>query len=143
MLPELAVAYVVGAAAAGGLLCAHTHVASKRSRSKEMSNLQNNLSLLGLYWSERSSQALKLEEGNPRDEHQRYMRDLLIFGFMGVALSWVGFFFHFVIFISMKYIAVPRIERDLFSSRLAREKLTFVDVENELARLRATHHGLT
>lgn len=138
MIPEIAAAYVTGLVPSSALTGLHLFLFRRKIKSKEMICLQNNLQKVNLFWSESSGEISTLEQGTPALSERKYFRNVIIFGVIFFFLSWIGFFVQLLIMISLRYLAMPRVERALFQSRLAKELMTEAEVRIELQLLRGT-----
>lgn len=103
-----------------------------------MKVLQVNLQKVNLFWSESNGEISTLEQGTPAQSERRYFRSVIIFGVIFFFLSWIGFFVQLLIMISLRYLAMPRLERALFASKLARDEMSEKQVRDELQLLRGT-----
>ncbi len=152
MAPELGAAYLVGFLPNFGLTGLHLWLARRRQQSPATQNLQNNLASVNLTWNETKAelQALPLnatkEQLAEKQAHdlEQYNRTALIFGALCAGLSWLGFFFQLLMMASLRFLANPRSEKFLRSSRLCtRADLPTKDVLEILAQLQSlTGHAL-
>lgn len=138
MIPEIAAAYVAGLVPSSALTGLHLFLFRRKIKSKEMRCLQINLQKVNLFWSESNGEISTLEQGTPTLSERKYFRNVLIFGVIFFFLSWIGFFVQLLIMISLRYLAMPRVERALFASRLAADELSEAEVRSELQLLRGT-----
>lgn len=138
MIPEMAAAYLTGLVPSAALTALHLYLFRRKIKSNEMTCLQTNLQKVNLFWSESNGEISTLEQGTPAQSERKYFRNVLIFGVFFFFLSWIGFFVQLLIMISLRYLAMPRVERALFASRLAAEELSEADVRKELQLLRGT-----
>jgi hypothetical protein len=138
MVPEVAAAYIAGLVPSSALTALHLFLFRRKIKSQEMQTLQANLHKVNLFWSESNGEISTLEQGTPTQSERKYFKNVLIFGVIFFFLSWIGFFVQLLIMISLRYLAMPRVERALFASRLAKEYLTEVEVRSELQILRGT-----
>lgn len=136
MAPELAAVYVVGLVPSASLTALHLFLFRRKIKSEEMQTLQVNLQKVNLFWSESNGEISTLEQGTPAQSERKYFRNVIIFGIIFFFLSWIGFFVQLLIMISLRYLAMPRVERALFASRLAEEDLIESEVRKELQILR-------
>ena len=138
MIPEIAAAYVTGLVPSSALTALHLYLFRRKIKSKEMHCLQSNLQKVNLFWSESNGEISTLEQGTPALAERKYFRNVIIFGVFFFFLSWIGFSVQLAIMISLRYLAMPRVERALFASRLAHQDLPESDVRSELQLLRGT-----
>ena len=136
MIPELAAAYVTGIVPSAALTGLHLYLFRKKIKSPEMSTLQQNLQKVNLFWSESNGEVSTLEQGTPAQSERHYFKNVMIFGIIFLFLSWIGFFVQTLIMISLRYLAMPRVERALFASKLAHQNLNEAEVRAELQILR-------
>lgn len=137
MAPEMAVAYVAGLIPSTLVTGAHLLLFRKKVNSAPIQQLQRNLAEVSMYWSESGACVRTLAEGNPTDDARIYLRGLKLLGLACFFLSWIGMFFHLIILVSLRYIAVPRIERAILSSRLAQRRLSQGEVMEVLSEIQA------
>lgn len=138
MVPELAAAYVTGLVPSSALTALHLYLFRRKIKSAKMHTLQVNLQKVNLFWSESNGEISTLEQGTPAQSERRYFKNVIIFGIIFFFLSWIGFFVQLLIMISLRYLAMPRVERALFASRLANEEMPEKEVRAELQTLRGT-----
>ena len=137
MAPEMAAAYVAGLIPSTLVTGAHLLLFRKKINSPAVHQLQANLRLVGMYWSESGACIRTLAEGTPSTDDRIYLKGLKILGLACFFLSWIGMFFHLLILLSLRYLAVPRIERAILSSGLVRRTLTGAEVMDVLAEIQA------
>lgn len=138
MIPEIAGAYVTGLIPSSGLTGLHLYLFRRKIHSKAMAVLQLNLQKVNLYWSESNGEISTLEQGTPSQSEKRYFKSVVIFGIVFFFLSWIGFFVQLLIMVSLRYLAMPRLERALFASKLAEHEMSESEVRNALQLLRGT-----
>lgn len=137
MAPEMAVAYVAGLIPSTLVSGAHLLLFKRRINSPPVRLLQNNLAEVGLYWSESSASIRECREGSAKRDEQLYLRGVKILGLGCFFLSWVGVFFHLLILLSLRYIAMPRLERALMRSSLATRSLSAEETRRALIEIQA------
>lgn len=122
-MPELAAAYGVGLILTLCLMGLHMFLQSRKQRSPEMRQVQSNLKKINLFWSESESQIKDYAPGAETKDAQKSIRSILVSGIGLAFLSWLGLFFQFVLMLSLRYLAVKRLEIRLFESELAEKDL--------------------
>ena len=135
MAPEMAAVYIIGWIPTALVSATQYYVHQKKMRSPEMQQLQSNLKKIDLYWSESQANFIPRLDGTA--EKGNYRRTLLILGVIFIALSWFGFLFNLLVFISTQYLAVSRREKLVFASALSHNNLSTEQVQilvNELAQ---------
>ena len=137
MAPEMAAAYVAGLIPSALVTGAHLLLFRKKITSAPMQQLQKNLATVGMYWSESGACIRTLAEGTPDSDSAIYLKGLKILGLGCFFLSWIGVFFHLLILCSLRYLAVPRIERAILNSALIRRPLGSAEVMDVLAEIQA------
>lgn len=135
MIPELTAAYLSGMVPAAAMAGTIALVQARKAKSKQTQTLQANLALLSYQWSDRQSAIVMLSERQKEKEAKLAARgNSLMFAF-GIFASWLGFLILLLLFVSMNYIAVPRVERRLYESDLANKILAPDQVEAILKEL--------
>lgn len=121
MAPELAAAYIVGWIPSLTLTGVHFHLNRKKVQSTASQTLQKNLRQVGLYWNETNAAVQEFREGLPDKDYAASKRSILMFGLFSFFTSWIGFFFHLIILLSVQTLAVSRLEKALFVALSTRE----------------------
>lgn len=124
MAPELAAAYVVGWFPSLAVTGVQYWLHERKRKSKSVAQLQKNLSLIDKYWCESQGKVLDHNEQVIAHDRDSFKKTILISGALFFFLSWLGFFLNLLILISIHYLAVSRLEKEVFSSDLARRDLT-------------------
>ncbi len=137
MAPEMAAAYVAGLIPSTLVTGARLLLFRQKVRSPTWLQVQKNLKVVGMYWSESAASVRTLAESHPVQDNASYMKGLKFLGFACIALSWAGVFFHLIILLSLRYLAVPRIEIAVLRSTLARRDLSSAEVMDVLAEIQA------
>lgn len=137
MAPEMAAAYVAGLVPSTLVAGAHLLLFRQKVRTPTWSQIQKNLNKVGMYWSESVAAIRTLADGAPESDTAAYMRGLRLLGLACIVLSWAGMFFHLIILLSLRYLAVPRIETAVLKSSLAQRDLTSGEVMDALAEVQA------
>lgn len=137
MAPEMAAAYVAGLIPSTLVAGAHLLLFRQKVRTPTWSQIQKNLNKVGMYWSESAAAVRTLADGAPETDITAYMRGLRLLGLACIVLSWAGMFFHLIILLSLRYLAVPRIETAVLESSLAQRDLTSAEVMDALAEVQA------
>lgn len=100
--------------------------------------LQSNLNQVGKRWSQLSGRVELLSESvTDEEEKQKVQTTFILFGFAAVVLSWLGFIFLVLIWVSIKKFLNNRLEEALFSSELASKELGLTQVELEWGKIKA------
>lgn len=137
-MPELAAFYSVGVLCSfiATLFFAITEMGFYR-RSDYLI-LQSNLNQVGKRWSQLSGRVELLSESvTDEEEKQKVQTTFILFGFAAVVLSWLGFIFLVLIWVSIKKFLNNRLEEALFSSELASKELGLTQVELEWGKIKA------
>lgn len=124
MLPELAAAYVAGLIPSAALTALQVAMDGRKRRSPAMRLLQKNLAGVDLYWAESHSQFRSLQDGSETADRESYLKSVTTLGAICFFLSWIGTFVQLVIVASAAKLAVPRLERVVFSSPLTSKTLS-------------------
>lgn len=101
----------------------HIYLQSRKQGSPEMRQVQANLKKINLFWSEAESQVKDYTRGAEKKDAEKAVRSILISGVGFAFLSWLGLFLQFVLMLSLRYLAVKRVENRLFESDLAEKDL--------------------
>lgn len=101
----------------------HIFLQLRKQKSPQMRMLQTNLKKLNLFWSETESQIKEYAPGFEKLDSEKSIRSILVSGIGFAFLSWIGLFFEFVLMLSLRYLAVKRIEIRLFDSDLVEKEL--------------------
>ncbi len=123
-MPEIALGYLVGFLLTAGLVALHVFLQLRKLKSAEMILLQKNLKRINLFWSESESAVKDYAEGIDVTDKQKNIRSILISGTGFSVLSWLGLSMQFILMLSLRYLAVKRIELRLFESDLALKELS-------------------
>lgn len=137
-MPELAAFYSVGVLCSfiATLFFAITEM--NFYRRQDYLVLQSNLNQVGQRWSQLSGRVELLSESiTDEEERQKVQTTFLLFGFVAVILSWVGFIFLVLIWVSVKKFLNNRLEEALFSSELASQKLELAQIELEWSKIQS------
>ena len=138
-MPELAALFLIGSTAS--LLTAVAFAYFQLSKYKSPSNLQlqKNLGLLRLRYNdiESSVESLNAEVENVeteiwqalKAEKQKAQSTYILFGFFAVFLSWLGFVFLVLMWVSLAKLVRNRLEEALMSSELSKKDLPREQVE--------------
>lgn len=122
-MPELAIAYAVGFVLTLCLMGLHMILQSRKQQSQKMRQVQFNLKKINLFWADSESEIKEYSLGSEKADAQKSMRSILISGIGFAFLSWLGLFLQFVLMISLRFLAVKRVEIRLFESDLAENDL--------------------
>jgi hypothetical protein len=123
-MPELALGYGIGFIATLCLVGLHVFLQTQKQKSRPMRQVQANLKKIGLFWSETESSIKNDEAGGEKHDAQKSVKSVLLSGTWFVFLSWLGFFLQLIVMISLRYLAVKRLEVRLFESELAEKDLS-------------------
>ena len=132
-MPELAVGFLAGFFMTAGLVALHLFLQFRKMKTRRMLLIQKNLRQLGLYWSDSESTIKNDEPGASQNDIKKSIRSILISGVGFMFLSWLGFVMQMTLMLSLRYLAVKRIETRLFESELA-EKEVSADVSREIVQ---------
>jgi hypothetical protein len=132
-MPELAAMYLVGFIISVSLTFVYQALRRRRRKSVVNFNLQNNLRKAGLFWSEDQDKVIEWNQAQTEAELDSSERSHLIVGLLLSFLSWVGFFFLFILMISDRYLTRSRKEKALFASELALDPDLNVETVRALA----------
>lgn len=137
-MPELAALYSVGVLCSLVATIFFAITEMNFYRRQDYLLLQRNLNQIGQRWSQLSGRIEKIAESTTdEEEKQKVQTTFLLFGFAAVILSWLGFVFLVLIWISMKKFLNNRLEEALFESQLALKPLDLNQVELEWAKIKA------
>lgn len=136
-MPELAVAYAVGMLATLLLVGFHIFLQTRKQKSSTMRLVQVNLKKINLFWSESESDIKDYSPGLEKQDAEKSIRSILISGVGFMALSWLGLLFQFILMLSLRYLAIKRIERNLFESEIAEVELSAEQVLKILTQVRS------
>lgn len=128
-MPELAVVYLVGFLITAGLVALHIFLQIQKQKSTEMRFIQSNLKKINLFWSDCDANIKEFQIGAEEKDLDKSIKSILLSGVGFTFLSWLGFLFQLVVMMSLRYLAVKRLERNLFSSELSEN-----EVSNEKTR---------
>lgn len=121
MAPELAAAYIIGWIPSLSLTGVHFHLNRKKFRSEPSQTLQKNLRQAGLYWNETNATVQEYREGLEDKDFAASKRSIFLMGIFSFFTSWIGFFFHLIILLSVQTLAVSRLERALMAALSTRD----------------------
>ena len=137
MAPEMAAVYTIGLIPSALVTGAHFLLHHKKLQSPAFQQVQRNLNLEDCFWSETQGTVVALHGANAHafegdlmaNDVDQYRRSLKVMGVVMFFLSWPGFLFHLLILISIRWLAVPRLERKIFASPLAQRDLSRPEVK--------------
>ncbi len=135
MAPELAVSYVVGWIPSLAVTALQYRYHKKRIQSPAFQQLQKNLAQVETYWSETQSGFLPLHPDSFQKDQESFKRSLWIMGAIFFFMSWLGFIFNLIVLLSIRWMAVPRLERKVFASTLCEKQLPHKEVLEQLQEL--------
>lgn len=121
-MPELAFGYLVGFIITALLVALHVFLQIQKQKSTSMRLVQSNLKKINLFWSESESSIKKYEVDGEKKDFDKCIKSILISGFGFMFLSWLGFLFQFILMLSLRYLAVKRVETNLFESALSKQE---------------------
>lgn len=127
-MPELVALFSVGALLSliTGSLFAFLQMARYRSAAYQF--VQGNLAKIGLRWNELEGGPGPYDDGLNRRELRRARTTYTVFTLIAVLLSWLGFVFLLLMWVSLRKLVKSRLESELFASELARGDLPAVTV---------------
>lgn len=138
VMPELAAFYSVGVLCSFVATVFFAVTEMNFYRREDYLLLQRNLNQVGERWSQLSGRVEKLSESTTdEEEKQKVQMTFILFGFAAVILSWLGFIFLVLIWVSMKKFLNKRLEEALFSSELASKELNLAQVELEWSKIKS------
>lgn len=135
MAPEMAAGYVVGWIPSLSVTALQYWFYKKRIQSPAFQQLQQNLAQVETYWSETQARFVPLHEDSFKKDQDSFLRSLWIMGGIFFLMSWAGFIFNLIVLLSVRWMAVPRLERKVFASPLCERSLSHKEVSDELAEL--------
>lgn len=138
-MPELAAIYFVGLlfclSLTGVLIC----LMKRQFHLPTTTHINANLGKIGLYWSDAESNFAELSSSNTEADRARSYRNAVLMGLLFSIGSWAGFFFLFLIMVSLRFIARPRLERAVYASELAlNQNLSTQDVQKIVTTLKGS-----
>ena len=139
MLPELAVVYVSGLPVSAALTGLHSFLFRRKMRSTRMLNVQNNLRSIDMFWSDSESKIKPFTVSDFEKDQSAYYRTVIILGIVCFFLSWAGFALQLLVMASIRYFAMPRLERKVFASSLAEKTLSPNEAKSIVTALQTTH----
>jgi hypothetical protein len=131
-MPELALSYIVGGIAV--FICVNWNLVLLRRRYKNKTWLQlnHNLEKINKFWSLNQGRIIDAQPQIKELDQKAASWSFFIFGTMLMFLSWFGFIFFWIYWLSLNKFAVSREEKRLFKSELA---LKNVDSKNEIEKI--------
>lgn len=122
-MPELAFIFVLGSVLAlvAGVLFTLTQLS--RYGSIPVRFLQQNLEKIQLRWNDLEGAVAPYENGVADREYRRARATYLTFTVIAVFMSWLGFIFLLLMWLSIRKLVKPRLETELFRSELAQRDL--------------------
>lgn len=135
-MPELAAGFAMGIGFAILLSALHIYLLLRDYTSLKYQNICQNLSMDQKFWSLNAADFLSVGHDNWQEELQRdrkkALKSALIFSSLMCFLSWFGFFFSLLYILSSRWLAKSRVEKKLFNSKLAHEKITDIESLRDL-----------
>jgi len=101
---------------------------NRKSRRQQLLNIHENLKQIDLAWSNNEANIKPAANVDFFKENYREKKWFLLAGAVLSMASWLGFFLLVVLILSLEFLAKPRIERALFESDIAKNKLLPPDV---------------
>lgn len=122
-MPELAFIFLLGSVLAlvAGVLFTLTQLS--RYSSTPYRFLQQNLAKIQLYWNDLEGAVGPHGEQPSGREYRRARATYITFTVIAVLLSWLGFVFLLLMWLSIRKLVKPRLETELFRSELAQRDL--------------------
>lgn len=134
-MPELAALYALGVVLSWLLIAIFLFSWKRQRNNTKTKTLRANLRKIDLWFSEHHDKLEPWSDEAPAKEEASAFRTFLIAGLLISALSWIGLLFLSVLTISYRFLARSRLEKWLYSSRLATEgDLSEDEVREELAK---------
>ena len=131
-MPELAAVFLLGSVFSLVTAALFTFWQMRHYSSLKFQTLQKNLAKIGLRWNDLNSGAEEVSEGHQKlleeKERSRAFHTYLIFGTIGVVLSWFGLFLLLMMWVSLKKLVKSRLEERLFDGELVMKDLDAVEV---------------
>jgi hypothetical protein len=137
MAPEIAAVYVIGMIP-GGLFSTFHYLRRKaRSTSRASRQLQSNLKKINLCWIDLHGEVAAYRLDIESFQSEALKKTFLLGTVATMAASWLGLFFHLLVFFSLEKFAVSRFESRLFQSDLVQTELSAQQVQQQLDEIRA------
>ncbi len=136
-MPELAAAFTVGALLSLITSLLFGFVQLRRYSSATYLQLQKNLALINLQWHDLNGCLQEFKENQIKNETKKAKTTYFFIGAFAVLLSWLGFFFLILMWVSVKKLIKNRLEVYLFSSALAQGELTSSQVQAHYATFKS------
>ncbi|MBC7740617.1 MAG: hypothetical protein H7061_00365 [Bdellovibrionaceae bacterium] len=136
-MPELAFGYLVGFFATLLLVGLHLFLQTQKQKSKAMRQVQSNLKKIGFFWSDSEAEIKPYTAGAEKADLNKSIKSILISGIAFTFMSWVGFVLQFIIMLSLRFLAVKRLERNVFDSELAANELSPTQIKIQYDKLMA------
>ena len=135
MAPELAAAYVVGMIPSLALTALQASKNKRKIQSKPYLQLQKNLESIGKFWSDLESSIRELKANSKEKEQAKFQRTLWVSGLLFLFLSWAGFVFNLIIYISIYHLAITRFEQRIYASDLTKRDLSAAETTQILSEI--------
>lgn len=135
MAPEIGITYIAGIIPSIGVSIFHYRSQLSKINSPPYKMIQNNLMKINKFWADYSGEIQDLTVSNPENDFNNFKKGLLLSSYIFVLLSWIGFFFHLIVFYSLRNLARPIIERHLLNSDLSKKNLSKEEVLTIAAEL--------
>lgn len=107
-----------------------------------MVRLQENLGKVALFWAESESSIQPCTQQSWPLDQAKYRRSVLVLGTICFFLSWLGFAAQMIVMLSVRYLAVSRIEQKVFSSTLVTKDLAVDEVSKLVSELKKLYPKL-
>lgn len=136
MITEMAAGFTIGLIPSGILSISHVLWARQSRKSLKFQNLRNNLAKIQMYWSENQACVMSVNEGEEIKDTQQFDKSVQILSLGCFLTSWLGFFFHILIWSSTAALAVSRFEKHIMNSKLTQtvlDKAEILDILQELS----------
>ena len=127
-MPELAAVFLLGSVLSLVTAGLFTFWQMQHYQSYKFQTLQKNLGKIGLRWNDLNSGAEEISEGREEKEKSRALLTYIIFGIIGVVLSWFGLFLLLMMWVSLKKLVKSRLEERIFDGELVLKDLEAPDV---------------
>lgn len=136
-MPELAFIILIGSGLSlvAGVIIYLTEL--RKYKSSEFLLLEKNLRQINKRWDDLNKSIDDYTIGGKSAEADRQINTILIFTGVAILLSWLGFFFYLLIYISIKKLGRNRLSDKVFDSTLVQKELSAAEVQSVVAEITA------
>ena len=136
-MPELAFGILIGALLSliTGIIIYFSEL--RKYKSPEFLVLEKNLRLIGKRWNDLDK---SIDDYTPKGKHaeaNRQINTILMITGVAILLSWLGFFFYLLIYVSIKKLGRNRLSDKVFDSLLVQKELLQGDVQSIVTEIMA------